>query len=115
MTIDGGFRSTWRVVGRHGGHDIWSPLDGKDEIHGTRVGVHWASCIGCMRCVPVCPLNVLEGLEADGRLVVDPVRDDECILCYACEMVCPVTAIHVMRSGGSTETMDALLGEEPQP
>ncbi len=111
MPIDRSFRSTWRPVGTHAGHSVWSSRDHVGEvIHGTRVGVHWTSCTGCMRCIPVCPVSVFKvDRTDDGLPVVDPEREEECILCYACEMVCPVEALHVERSGGSPETLEALL------
>jgi len=46
-------------------------------------------CVGCQRCVAVCPSFVLEMLE--GKAAV--VRGDWCIGCQHCGAVCPTAAI----------------------
>ncbi|MHA1771072.1 MAG: 4Fe-4S dicluster domain-containing protein [Candidatus Thorarchaeota archaeon] len=109
MPIDKNYRVIWRVVGRHGGHDIWSLKSELDVVHGTTVGVHLESCIGCLKCIDACPTHVFEMMKWNSRMVADPIHEPECILCLACEMVCPVDAISVIRSGGSSETLDSLL------
>ncbi len=109
MPINRDYRTSWHVVGTHNGHDVWSPSREPGKIHGTTVGVHFESCIGCLKCIEVCPTNVFERMRLDSALVVDPMRESECILCLACEMVCPVEAIAVVSSGGSDKTLDSLL------
>jgi NAD-dependent dihydropyrimidine dehydrogenase PreA subunit len=49
-------------------------------------------CIGTKdkSCVDVCPVDCIQGTDADEQLYIDP---DDCINCGACEAVCPVTAI----------------------
>jgi formate hydrogenlyase subunit 6/NADH:ubiquinone oxidoreductase subunit I len=46
-------------------------------------------CIGCGRCVAVCPTACL---EMDGSLPWMP-RPRDCIRCAACVFVCPTTAL----------------------
>jgi nitroreductase/Pyruvate/2-oxoacid:ferredoxin oxidoreductase delta subunit len=46
-------------------------------------------CIGCQRCVAVCPSFVLEMIEAKAAVV----RGGWCIGCEHCAAVCPTTAI----------------------
>ena len=108
MPIDQTYRSTWTKSGDHKGHDVWTKKDG--VIHGSKVGVDLNLCNGCMKCIGVCPTRVFEVYVFDGARVVDPVRESECILCMACELVCPTEALHVIRSGGSDDTLDSLLG-----
>ncbi|NHJ12369.1 MAG: ferredoxin family protein [Candidatus Thorarchaeota archaeon] len=75
------------------------------------VGVHIQLCTGCMKCLEACPTKVFVPWEfTQGLNVVDPLREEECILCLVCEIVCPVEAIHILREGGSQETLDSLLG-----
>jgi len=111
VPIDRTFRDTWRVVRDHHGHPVWhSQRYESTEIHGLLVGVDFSLCYGCEKCIHACPTNVFELMEDEsGRLVVDPMREDDCILCLVCEIVCPVEAISIEREGGSDDTLDSLL------
>ncbi len=108
VPIDKYYRSSWSLSGTHEGHDVW--IKGNDIIHGTTVGVDLQLCNGCQKCVDVCPTHVLEKYNHEGVWIVDPIRESECILCLACELVCPTEALHVIRSGGSEDTLESLLG-----
>jgi NAD-dependent dihydropyrimidine dehydrogenase PreA subunit len=86
MSIDPTFEDTREVVGEHNGHDVWGPVEEPEQlgIHGTHVAVDWvdtpghpeseikadpadeASCIDCMICVDVCPVDAID---------VDPSRE----------------------------------------
>lgn len=46
-------------------------------------------CVGCLRCLKVCPFTVLE--ERDGKASV--VEGKGCLKCMHCAAVCPVEAI----------------------
>jgi len=48
-------------------------------------------CIGCARCVRICPGKALE-LDHNGKVVADYRR---CIRCYCCHEVCPADAITI--------------------
>ena len=50
-------------------------------------------CLGCMRCVEVCPMDVLR-IGSGDRPVVRYCEDCQC--CYLCVMECPSGAIEVM-------------------
>ncbi|MGY5874297.1 MAG: 4Fe-4S binding protein [Candidatus Thorarchaeota archaeon] len=107
MPISKDYREHWSIIDQHNGHDVWAHDDSSDVIHGTVVGIHLASCTGCMKCITACPTRVIVPLEQG---LVDPLREEDCILCLACELVCPTDAIHIQRSGGSKDTLDSLLG-----
>jgi NAD-dependent dihydropyrimidine dehydrogenase PreA subunit len=111
LPIDKDFRERWNVVDQHSGHSIWkSDRSGIGVIHGSLVGVHLESCIGCMKCITACPTDVFEPWhDPSGRSVVDPSKEDSCILCLVCELICPTDAISIEREGGSDDTLDALL------
>jgi NAD-dependent dihydropyrimidine dehydrogenase PreA subunit len=49
------------------------------------------TCIGCGRCLEVCPHQVF-ALEENKAVLV---RFDDCMECGACAMNCPVSAIFV--------------------
>ncbi|WP_432823915.1 mercury methylation ferredoxin HgcB [Trichloromonas sp.] len=53
-------------------------------------------CIGCGRCLEVCPHGVFT-LEVSKARLTDP---DACIECGACAKNCPVTAIAVDTGAG---------------
>jgi NAD-dependent dihydropyrimidine dehydrogenase PreA subunit len=49
-------------------------------------------CIGCDRCVEVCPTRVFDR-GADGVPVI--ARHDTCQTCFQCEAYCPTDALFV--------------------
>lgn len=49
-------------------------------------------CIGCDKCVQVCPTRVFDR-GADGVPVV--ARQSDCQTCFLCEAYCPVDALFV--------------------
>ena len=63
---------------------------GKREQHKTHVIIDTAKCIGCGRCVKVCPQSALT--LVDGKSHVDISK---CIGCFECITVCPVKAISI--------------------
>ncbi len=89
-------------------YDIWIAKHAEGEIHGSIVGIHLESCIGCMKCVNACPTSVFTILRED--MVVVPTNERDCIFCMICEMVCPTEAICVDKHVGSDDTLDSLLG-----
>lgn len=54
--------------------------------------VSQARCIGCNKCVTVCPTNVFDQGK-DGIPVV--ARKTDCQTCFMCELYCPVDALYV--------------------
>ena len=68
-------------------------------------------CIGCGRCVEVCPQQVFR-LEDRKALLVDRER---CIECGACAGNCPVDALSVKAGVGCAAAilMGMLTGKEP--
>ena len=111
VPIDRTFRDTWRIANSHHGHPVWHHPDSNTvEIHGQIVGVDFALCYGCEKCIQACPTHVFVLMDdKSGRQVVDPIKEDDCILCLVCEIVCPVEAISIEREGGSEDTLDSLL------
>jgi NAD-dependent dihydropyrimidine dehydrogenase PreA subunit len=51
-----------------------------------------ARCIGCDRCIEVCPTRVFDR-GADGIPVI--ARHDNCQTCFQCEAYCPTDALFV--------------------
>lgn len=111
MPIDKNFREIWTQIRDHEGHPVrQSPKDAGIEIHGEIVGVDLSLCVGCEKCITVCPTQVfVPYIFGSNRQVVDPRNDTDCIRCLACELVCPVEAISVLREGGSEDTLKSLL------
>lgn len=63
---------------------------GKRDQHNTHVQINDDVCIGCGRCVKVCPQSALS--LVDGKSHVDISK---CIGCFECITVCPVKAISI--------------------
>ena len=63
---------------------------GKRDQHDTHVQIAPDQCVGCGKCVKVCPQKALA--LADGKSVVDIRR---CIGCFECITVCPTKAISI--------------------
>jgi heterodisulfide reductase subunit A len=49
-------------------------------------------CIGCNKCLMVCPFNAIEELELRDRKIVQ-VIESVCKGCGICEATCPIDAI----------------------
>lgn len=63
---------------------------GKRDQHATHVQIDISKCIGCGRCVKVCPQRALT--MVDGKSHVDISK---CIGCFECITVCPAKAISI--------------------
>lgn len=63
---------------------------GKRDQHATHVQIDTSKCIGCGRCVKVCPQEALS--MVDGKSHVDISK---CIGCFECITVCPAKAISI--------------------
>lgn len=63
---------------------------GKRDQHATHVQIDVSKCIGCGKCVAVCPQQALTLI--DGKSHVDISK---CIGCFECITVCPVKAISI--------------------
>ena len=69
------------------------------------------ACIGCTRCVQVCPHAVFEMVEKRAHII----DLDDCMECGACALNCPVDALKVDSGVGCAMAMivGALRGTEP--
>jgi len=68
-------------------------------------------CIGCGRCVEVCPHHVFEKLEKKAMLI----DKNRCMECGACKKNCPTKAIQVTTGVGCAYAiiMGWMMGSEP--
>ena len=57
-------------------------------------------CIGCNRCVEVCPTNVFDPVS-EGNPVI--ARQGDCQTCFMCEAYCPTDALFVSPLAGPAE------------
>ena len=55
-------------------------------------------CISCGLCVDFCPVNVLEMIEIEGRLLPVAVRVEDCWACDTCVGQCPTGALRVVEA-----------------
>jgi uncharacterized Fe-S center protein len=67
-----------------------APKAGKQEQHSARPMKVEGRCIGCGKCVEVCPRHAIDLLRG-----VSAIRKDECIGCFECMTICPEHAIDV--------------------
>jgi len=61
----------------------------------VKVEVDLKKCDGNGTCVDVCPVDVFELQELEGKTKAVVVDNDACIVCRACEVQCPEQAITV--------------------
>jgi electron transport complex protein RnfB len=66
-----------------------------------------ARCIGCRRCIEVCPVDAIVGAQGLMHTVVEPW----CIGCALCPPACPVDCIDMVRPHGRwTEALKRAAG-----
>jgi len=77
----------------------------------TTLDLNTETCIGCGRCVEVCPHRVLS--LSDGKARIE--YKDLCMECGACSRNCPVDAITVSAGVGCAYAIikGVLKGTEP--
>ena len=75
------------------------------------LSLNTSKCIGCKRCIEVCPHNVFA--FNNGRAEI--VDKDGCMECGACSKNCPINAIEVKPGVGCAYAiiMGWLTGSEP--
>jgi len=77
----------------------------------TTLGFDSDKCVGCGRCVEVCPHNVFDILEQKSFIV----DRDACMECGACALNCPLGALSVNAGVGCAAAiiMSWFTGREP--
>jgi len=77
----------------------------------TTLALDVDKCIGCGRCLEVCPHGVFE--IADNKALI--VDRDACMECGACALNCPANALEVNAGVGCAAAiiMGWFTGEEP--
>lgn len=65
-------------------------IRGKRDQHATHVQIDQEKCIGCGRCVKVCPQHALTLIDKKSHVDIS-----KCIGCFECITVCPVKAISI--------------------
>lgn len=70
-----------------------------------------SKCVGCGRCIEVCPHKVFRMDEGKTKII----DKDDCMECGACAKNCPLNAIEVKAGVGCAYAviMGWLLGTEP--
>jgi NAD-dependent dihydropyrimidine dehydrogenase PreA subunit len=60
-------------------------------------------CIGCDRCVRVCPTNVFDVVPGGIPVIA---RQSDCQTCFLCELYCPADALYVGPDCDHPEAVD---------
>lgn len=58
--------------------------------------IHEAACVGCARCLTVCPVDAIIGTEDAAHTVIT----HQCIGCKRCIPVCPMDCILLKEESG---------------
>src|SRR5688572_6175096 len=67
-----------------------------------------ARCIGCARCIDVCPVDAIVGAQS----LMHTVVEDWCIGCALCPPACPVDCIDMVAPRGRwTEALKRAAGD----
>jgi NAD-dependent dihydropyrimidine dehydrogenase PreA subunit len=66
-------------------------------------------CIGCDKCVDVCPTDVFDAVPGGIPVIA---RQDDCQTCFMCEAYCPADALFVAPNPGPLDAGDPLRDEE---
>lgn len=61
----------------------------------TTINLFSYSCVGCGRCVRVCPNRVLRVVNTGKVRLVNAVKAEACTGCGRCEEVCPHHVIKI--------------------
>lgn len=71
------------------------------------VNINYSLCTGCLKCINVCPVKVL---EINDKARAEVIRPDFCVHCAHCMSVCPEKAISAdfteSMLGNSTENLN---------
>ncbi len=60
------------------------------------VTIDTEKCEACGECVDVCPNEMIELVEEDGKMIATFMGDpDDCIGCYSCQEVCEEGAVEI--------------------
>ena len=77
------------------------------------IAINTELCNGCLKCIKVCPMKVL---EINDKAKAESVRLDFCVHCAHCMCVCPVKAISAgfidSKLGKSTKSLDLPTSEQ---
>lgn len=80
-------------------------------LNGEGLSLDKERCMGCGRCLDVCPHAVFARSNESGKASID--RRSACMGCGACALNCPVDAISVDRGVGcAVAIIDKLLGRK---
>lgn len=63
---------------------------GKTERYSDRIKIDAEKCVGCGRCVSLCPMK---NLRMENRLVQ---AEGRCTMCYRCVNLCPGQAVTLL-------------------
>jgi electron transport complex protein RnfB len=69
------------------------------------VTIREAECIGCIKCIKVCPVDAIVGTQNQMHTVIA----DECIGCELCVPACPVDCIDLIENRQPSKNKELTL------
>lgn len=86
------------MIEKIAGSPIYQHPSNTNKIAGKTTLLNITTCIHCMKCIKLCPMQVFEIKEYDNSKIILPIGESNCIQCQTCAGNCPTNSIFINES-----------------